>query len=736
MVIMKRTHYHQLDAMDCGAASLRIVASHYGRHFSQKHLRELCHITRNGVSLLGISDAAEAIGFRTIGVKISWQQLIEDATLPCIIHWNQRHFVVVLEIQKKKHKTIVVVSDPAEGILKYDEEAFKKAWLQIDGNDGNHLGAALLLAPKPEFFEQDADKKDKVSLWDLLAYIRPYGKYIFYIAFALLSASLISLVFPFLTQAIVDTGIQTKNVSFIIIILIAQLLLTAGQMSNNIIRSWLMLHVTTRIGITYISDFIGKMMRLPIAFFDSKNIGDILQRIKDFNRVQTFLTGTLISTTMSLIIFIIYTIVMATYNGKVLAAFLVGSISYVVWVQVFMKRRRKLDYMQFQEMSNNQSNLIQLVNGMQEIKLNNCEKAKRWEWEEIQARLFRISSKSLALGQIQNNGGGFIDEVKNITISFLSALAVINGNMTIGEMMALQYIIGQLNAPLYQFIGFMQSLQDAKMSVERMGEITGKDDEECPDRDYINDIPQSADIELKNVVFQYDGPRSSKVLNNLSLVIPGGKITAIVGVSGSGKTTLLKMLLGFYSPASGEIMLGNQQLNRFRMSNWRAACGVVMQDGFIFSDTIEKNISISNDESDHQRVLEAARKACVHDFVESLPTGYHTKIGADGHGLSSGQKQRILIARAIYKDASYIILDEATNSLDANNEKEIIKNLNEFFAGKTVIIVAHRLSTIQNADNIIVLEKGAVVEQGSQQELVSLHGVYYNLIKNQLEFGN
>ncbi len=731
---MKRIFYKQLDSMDCGAASLKIIAECYGKKFSQQHLRDLCHISRNGVSLLGISDAAEAVGFRTLGVKITWEQLVNDVIFPCIIHWNQRHFIVVLGLKKRRNRILVIVSDPSIGILEYSEEQFKKSWIQIKDNLGDLRGVALLLSPKPEFYSTDVNEEKNVKLLDLFHYLRPYLKYVSRIAGAMLLASLFSLLLPYLTQSMVDTGIENRDIGFIITVLIAQLLLIIGQMTNNIIRSWLMLHVTTRIGITYISDFIGKMMRLSISFFDSKNIGDILQRIKDFNRVQTFLTGSLISTAMSIISFVIYSIIMGVYNGMILSVFLIGSLLYVFWIQVFMRHRRKLDYMLFQELSSNQNNLIQLVDGMQEIKLNNCERMKRWEWEDIQARLFRINSRSLILQQVQNIGGGLVDQIKNISISFLSAYNVINGRMTIGEMMALQYIIGQLNAPLRQFIEFIQSLQDAKISIERMGEISNQKDEENP-HNCNSIIPTNANISLRNIVFQYDGPRSAKVLNNLSLTIPAGKITAIVGMSGSGKTTLLKIILGFYSPASGEIFLGKHKLSTYSVSKWRRNCGVVMQDGFIFNDTILNNIGVSDERIDIERVHKAAEKACINNFIESLPAAYNTRIGTEGHGLSAGQKQRLLIARAIYKDAKYIFLDEATNSLDANNEKDIMNNLNKFFHGRTVVIVAHRLSTVKNADNIVVLGKGCILEQGNHNELLSRHGIYYNLIKNQLNIG-
>lgn len=734
---MKFPSYIQLDGMDCGAACLQIISKYYGRYFSQQTMRELCHITRNGVSLRGISDAAETIGYRTIGTKLTWEQLQNDAMLPCIVHWNQSHFIVVYRIKKKQGKQKVFVSDPAEGLLEYPADRFLQSWLQIteQGSENKKRGIALLLAPKPEFYQEEGDAEKRIGFRNLLGYLRPYKSFVIQVIFAMLTASIISMIFPFLTQSVVDTGIGTGNIGFIVMILIAQLFLVIGQMANNMIRSWLMLHITTRISISLIADFLNKLMQLPIAFFDSKNVGDILQRIRDYSRIQSFLTGSLISTTMAAVTFLIYAIIMSAFDAVILTVFVVGSMAYICWILIFMKRRRKLDYMQFQEASNNQSNLIQLVNGMQDIKLNNCERRKRWEWEHIQAKLFRISTRSLNLGQTQDIGGTLIDQTKNIVISFLAAEAVINGRMTLGAMVALQYIIGQLNAPLQQFITFMQSLQDARISMERMSEIHEKENEENMLDSKIQEIPCHADIDLCNVSYQYDGPRSPKVINNLTLQIPAKQVTAVVGASGSGKTTLLKMLLGFYEPCEGNISLGGKPLANHSIREWRRNCGVVMQDGFIFFDTIANNISISDENPDMKQIKSAARRANIDTFIESLPMGYNTKIGAEGHGLSTGQKQRILIARAIYKDAGYIFFDEATNSLDANNERFIMEQLHAFFRNKTVVIVAHRLSTVRNADNIVVLDKGNIVEQGKHEELIARKGAYFELIKNQLELG-
>lgn len=556
-------HFTQLDMMDCGPSCLRIVAAHYGKQYSLQNLRAKCHISREGVSMLGISDAAEQIGFRTTGVKLTWEQLRDEVKLPCIVHWNQQHFVVVYKIVRVKGQCRVLVSDPIAGLLNYTEDQFKNSWIQ--SHDKRNIeqqtvswaaastckGLALLLEPTPRFYTEKGDEDKRLKFTYLLQYLRPYKSYLIQLALAMLTASILSLILPFLTQSVVDKGIGTGNLSFVAMILVAQVVLTLGQMANNLIRSWLMLHMTTRISISLISDFLAKLMRLPIAFFDSKMVGDIMQRIGDYNRIQTFLTGSLLSMVMAVVSFVIYGAVMGGYDVTILGIFLLGSALYVGWILLFMKRRRKLDYMRFQEASANQSNIVQLINGMQDIKLNNCEKQKRWEWERIQARLFQVSIKGLVLGQTQEVGGTFIDQTKNVVISFLAASAVIEGNMTLGMMVALQYIIGQLNAPLSQFIQFVQATQDAKISLERLSEIQEKDDEEPSDEERIREIPDKADIAFRNVVFQYDGPHSDKVLNDVTLTIPANKVTAIVGASGSGKTTMLKMMLGFYAPGRG-----------------------------------------------------------------------------------------------------------------------------------------------------------------------------------------
>lgn len=730
-------HYFQHDAMDCGPACLKIVAAYYGKSYSLKALRDRCHVTREGVSLLGISDAAESIGFRTSGVKITWDQLRAEASLPCIVHWNQDHFVVVYDIQEKSNKCQILVSDPASGLLKYDKEAFLRSWLHGAADvNAPGKGIALLLEPTPRFYQEVVDDGGKIGFSYLFRYLKPYKKHIAQLLVAMLVASLLSLILPFITQSIVDEGIGTGRLSFIVTMLIAQLVIVVGQLANDLIRGWLMLHMTARVSISLISDFLAKLMRLPISFFDSKMTGDIMQRIDDHQRIQAFLTNSLLSIVMAGVLLVVYGGILGGYNLKILGVFVVGSAIYVLWVLLFLRRRRKLDYMRFQEASANQSNIVQLIGGMQDIKLNGCEKQKRWEWERIQARLFKVSIKSLTLNQTQQAGGMFIDQIKNVLISYLAARAVISGDMTLGMMMSLQYIIGQLNAPVSQFITFVQETQDAAISMERLGEIHGRQDEEPENEQKIMGIPAGSDIVLKDLTFQYDGPHSPKVLDEINLTIPSNKVTAVVGASGSGKTTLLKIILGFYQPTGGDVLLGEIPLKRFSESSWRGSCGTVMQEGYIFTDTIAANIGVSDDDPDMNRVRAAAEVSNICNWIEKLPLGYYTKIGMDGHGLSTGQKQRILIARAAYKNSKFLFFDEATNSLDANNEKVIMKHLDELFKERTVVIVAHRLSTVKNADNIVVLDNGRIAEQGTHEYLIKLKGKYYMLVKNQLELGD
>ncbi len=713
--------------MDCGPTCLRMIAKHYGRTYSQKTMSRLCEINREGVSLLGISDAAEKIGFRTLGVKLSNEQL-KEAELPCILHWRQYHFIVLYKIKNHKY----YLADPAGGLFILDENSFNRSWRQ---DKDNLEGIALLISTTPQFYEQDDEKAMEVRWSFLLKYLILYRRLIIQLLFGLGIGSILQLITPFLTQSIVDIGINTRNLNFIYIIVIAQIALVIGRVSVEFIRSWILLHISTRINIAILTDFLIKLMKLPMSFFDTKMTGDIMQRINDQKTIQSFLTGATLTTVFSMFNLVVFSIVLAYYNMSIFFVFAVSSSLYIAWIILFLRRRRELNYKSFDVSASNQSNIVQLINGMQEIKLNNCEQQKRWEWEHIQARLFKFNVKTLALSQYQQGGATFINEGKNILITFLSAEAVINNHLTLGAMVAVQYIVGQLSNPIEQLLGFIQGFQDAKISLERLNEIHQMKDEEPAGKEWSHTLPENKSISLNNLTFRYAGAGNEPVLENVSLYIPQGKTTAIVGMSGSGKTTILKLLLRFYEPQNGEIKVGQQNLNNISFKAWRSQCGIVMQDGFIFSDSIERNIAVGDEYPDKKKVAHAIKVSNIRDFIDELPLGLNTKIGAEGNGISQGQRQRILIARAVYKDPEYLLFDEATNSLDANNERAIMDNLQEFFNGRTVVIVAHRLSTVSNADNIIVLDKGQIIEQGTHQELTALKGDYYSLVRNQLELG-
>ena len=733
---MKFPHYCQLDAMDCGPSCLRMIAKYYGRSYTLQTLRERCFITREGVSMLGISDAAEYIGFRTIGVRISFDQLIKEANLPCILHWNQNHFVVCYRIECHKNGEVsLYIADPASRKLIYHKEEFLRCWISKKENSTD-TGTALLLEPSPLFDSIDDEKRSsRRDFAFFVKYLLPYKSQFAQLIIGMLVGSGIQMIFPFLTQALVDTGIRDRNLSFITLILITQLLLFISQLAVGFIRSWIMLHINSRIDIALISDFLMKLMTLPLHYFDTKMTGDIMQRIGDHGRIKSFLMGSSINIIFSFFNFIIFSIILGYYNWMILVIFLFGNTLYMIWILAFMKYRRILDIKRFNQSAGEQSKIIQLIQGMQEIKLNNCEKQKRWEWERIQVKLFKIGVKGLTIGQIQQTGSVFFTQSTSIIVSFIAAKAVVDGNMTLGMMMSLTYIIGQVSAPIGEFIGFAQSYQDAKISLERLNEIHRKRDEEFNITSKLNYLPEVRDIYFENVTFSYSGADRDYALEDVTLTIPQHKVTAIVGSSGSGKTTLVKLLQGFYSPNRGNIRIGSTPLKMINPHLWRSKTGSVMQESYIFSDTIAKNIAISTDEVNIERLRHAVQVANIQDFINDLPIAYDTKIGMEGSGISQGQRQRILIARAVYKDPEYIFLDEATNSLDANNEKIIMDNLQEFYKGRTVFIVAHRLSTVRNADNIIVLEKGKIVEQGTHEELTIKHGAYYTLVKNQLELG-
>lgn len=724
---MRFKHFYQHDQMDCGPVCLRMVANYYGAHYSVEELRKLSGIGKNGTSLFGLSEAAGKIAFRATGVKISLEQL-GQAELPCILHWRHKHFVVLYKIKRGKF----YVADPALGINSYSKEELKKHWL---GFDQSGSGLVLLLSPTKSFKKTDNPMGSESAFSFLAQYRRSYGKLFLQLILGLFFASCLQLITPFLTQSIVDVGIGNRDLSFVYLILIAQAMLFVGSTSLAFIRSWLVLHMTTRVNLSILSDFLAKVMRLPLEFFDTRKTGDIIQRMDDQRRIENFLTGTTVNTLFSILNLVVYGTVLAFYYLDIFYVFLASMLLYSFWVYIFFKRRRALDAKRFDNSSKNQSNIVELISGIKEIKLHNCEQEKRWQWEKVQANIFRYNTKSLSLNQYQQGGTLFINQAKNILIVFISAKAVIAGELTLGAMMAIQFIAGQLSSPIEQLLGLLQSYQDAKLSIERLREVHRLDDEESNTAgvEYTISLPQEKSLCLNNISFGYPGADCKVLFSNINLTIPAGKTTAIVGGSGSGKTTILKLLMGFYKPDGGEIKVGAVPMEKISLKLWRDHCGMVMQDGFIFSDTLANNIAVGEQNPSLEKLEHAVRIANIQELVGELPLGYKTLIGSGGHGLSQGQKQRILIARAVYKNPDYIFLDEATNALDSNNERVIIDNLHEFFIGRTVVVVAHRLSTVQNAHHIIVVEKGIIVEQGNHEELITSGGCYYDLVKNQLQ---
>ncbi len=729
--------YRQLDAMDCGPTCLRMVAKHYGRNIPLDYLRNKSQYGKQGVSLLGLADAAESISLKSVGAKLTFEQLINDAPLPAILHWDQYHFVVLTPQTSKKK---LVIADPAKGLITLSKKDFLKRWTSTAEN-GNNKGVALVIESTPQFkqmeFADGGETENRRVGWNFLfSYAKEHKGYFFQIMLGLLLGSIIQLIFPYLTQSIVDTGINTQNLNFIQIVLAAQLMLLFSQTVVEFIRSRILLHISVRINLSLLSGFWSKLLKLPIQFFDSKHPGDIMQRIGDHHRIESFLTGTALNTFFSMFNLLIFSFVLLNYNTTVFFIFAIGSISYLLWVRFFLRYRRQLDYKRFAIAARENNATMQLVYGMQEIKLNNAENTYRWAWEGLQAGLFKVNFKSLSLTQYQQIGAFFINQGKNIFITFLVAKLVIDGGLTLGMMLAIQYIIGQLNSPIEQLIGFTQQAQDAKISLERLNDIHSLDDEEPVHKHFNHYLPAQHSLQIKNLSFTYPGAGNEPVLKNINIEIPQGKVTAIVGMSGSGKTTLIKLLLRFYENYKGEIHLGNVNFKTISPKFWRSVSGAVMQDNFIFNDSIRKNITVTDDRVDEQRLLDACNIANILPFIESLPLGFYTKMGAEGNGISGGQKQRLSIARAVYKNPEFIFFDEATNSLDANNEKIILENLQQFFKGKTVIVVAHRLSTVKNADKIVVMENGEIIEEGTHTELTLKRGKYYELVKNQLELGN
>lgn len=721
--------YKQLDHRDCGPTCLRMIAKFYGKNLSREFLREISGITKIGVTLGGIADAAENIGMRTLGMRVSLETLIKDVPLPCIVPWEQNHFIVVYKTSKNK----IYVADPAKKILSYKINDFVSKWTDLN----DQSGFVLVLEPRSEFYLIKEEKLKYKGLTFLVSYLKPYKKIIYQLLIGLVLGTVIQFTLPFLIQSIVDVGVKTENIHFIYLILIAQLILFLSQTTLQIFRDWLVLHITSRLNIKMVSDFLYKILNLPVSFFETRNTGEHLQRIADHRRIQNFVSTSSFNMFYSLILFSIFNLVLALYDFSIFLVFIFGAILYVLWAVFFLKKRELIDYKRFDEMAQSQSALVQIIDGVHEIKINNSQRKNRWKWEKIQAKLFKTSINSLSLNQYQTTGSIFINELKNILITFLSATAVVKGEITLGMMLSIQYIVGQLNVPLNDFIQFIQVWQDAKLSIERLLQVHNKNDEDTIESNKINNIPDNKDIKISNLWFRYGNKTSPYILKNINCTFKEGKITAIVGSSGSGKTTLLKLLLKFVNPTKGNICIGEEDLSKINNNFWRMNCGVVLQESFIFDDSILSNISESeqSESVDMKRFNTAMFVSNSNEFVDKLPNNYNTMIGSSGLSLSGGQIQRIMIARAVYKDPEFLFFDEATSSLDANNEKFIMKNLNEFMKNRTSIIIAHRLSTVKNADNIIVLENGEIVEQGNHNELTEKKGRYYELVKNQLELG-
>lgn len=733
---MRFPFYKQLNAMDCGVACLRMISHYYGKRYDAISLRRLAGYGKQGVSLLGVSEAAEKLGFRIEGAKLTYEKLIQ-ASLPCILHWNQNHFVVLYALKGKIDDQEIMIADPAKGIISYNKEEFIQSW-GTSSSGGKTTGIALLLQPTQLFhtIEGGNEKRDIKSTRSLIFkyIIKSRGKFaeVFII---MIFTSLLQLAFPFLTKNVVDIGISQRNLNYITIVLVAQLSLTFSRTIADFIRSRLLLKVSNFILFSTLSDFWSKLTRIHLSYFNIHQVGDTIERLADHKQIQSFLTGSAISTLFSIFNLFLYSFILVWYSVQIFFIYCIGSLLFLLWIRLFLPTRRKLNYQLFDLSAKENDTTFQFIEGMPEIRLNNAEKLKRREWENVQKSIFGINFKNLTYNQYQQIGGLFINQSKDIIIVFLVAQMVVEGHLTLGTMLAVQYIIGQLNGPIDQIVGFLQTAQNAKISMERIDEIHRLEDEEASNVNYMKIFPGDTTIYIRNLYFSYPGADDNLVLDNITLSIPEGKVTAIVGLSGSGKTTLLKLLLKFYDFFSGDINIGEEKFKEISPSFWRSQCGAVLQDGFVFNDTIARNISLGDEKIDHERLVESCKISNILSFVESLPNKFETQLGTRGIGISEGQKQRILIARAIYKNPKYLFFDEATNALDANNERFVIEQMQSVFRNRTVVTVAHRLSTVKNAHKIVVIHEGKVAEEGSHEYLVGLKGHYYRLIENQLELG-
>lgn len=724
---MKYPFFKQLNEKDCGPTCFRMIAQYYGKTIDVASAKLLCNLYRNGTTMLTLNKAFESINVDSVALKLSYDEFVKTISDPCIVYWNRSHFVVVWNVTESK----ILIGDPAIGNITYSIKDFKKGF--VVGNHSNlNYGIVLLTKPNSKFSTDSIKAKQSRSSNNYILFLRPQRRLIWHLLFSFLISSIFSFIFPFLAQGIVDLGIENKDEGVVTCILLSQIALIVGMCANRFVSGWLMAHISNRVSISMVCHFLEKLMKMKISFFDAKMIGDLLQRIQDFNRIEYFLTSSLIGIVVTIVGFVIYGLVLFQYSWKLICIFVIGAICYLYWIYLFKNRRKVLDYKRFLRVSQNQSLIIHLIRGIKEIKLNNCEDYKLANWEKKQMQIYDINLQGVRLLQVQNIGSWVIDQIKNLIITFLCARYVINGSITMGMMVAISYVIGQLNGPLYQFSSFIQSLQDAQISTERINEISVEEDE---DELYQNKIQADSVVKpiiFDNVSFRYAGAVQRNVLNNISCTIAPGKITAVVGESGSGKSTFLKLILGFYIPTKGQIFLGDTNYDNIDLKNWRKRCSVVLQEGYLFTESIAENIALCDEKVILERVVNAAKQAKIHDFINNLPLGYDTIIGEDGMSLSGGQKQRLCIARAIYKNGAYVMLDEATNALDANNENDILDSLKSFYVNRTVIIIAHRLSTIMHADNIIVLKDGEIVECGRHETLLKANGYYAELFKKQL----
>ena len=717
---------YQMDSQDCGPASLKIIAKHFGKFYSLQFMRDRCGITKEGVSLLDLSTGAESIGLRTLAIKCTTNDVVNSIPFPAILFWKNSHFVVVYHSDKKH----IWVSDPAKGRIKYSHEEFKQGWYQ----KGEKRGVLLAVEPTAEFKDSKAEREQKKnSFSSILKYFFPYKHNFGLIFIIMLVVTALQGMLPFISKAVIDVGIKTSDVKFIHMVLIGNISILLSIMIFNVLRDWILLHITARVNIALISDYLIKLMKLPVTFFENKLMGDILQRAQDHERIRSFIMNNSLALIFSTFTFVIFAIILLIYNAVIFYIFLAGSILYVCWVLLFLSIRKKLDWEYFELLSRNQSYWVETVSAIQDIKVYNYEKYRRWKWEEIQARLYHVNKRVLAITNAQNLGAQFIESIKNMGIVFFCAMAVIKGDITFGVMISTQFIIGMLNGPLVQFINFVVGAQYAKISFLRINEIRQlEDEEELLSIGNTSILPEKKTISLENVHFQYT-QNSPLVLRNIYLQIPEDKITAIVGGSGSGKSTLLKLLVRLYKPSYGEIKMDTMNVNAINLRQWRNLCGVVMQDGKMFSDTILNNIVLDADRIDYDWLREVCRIAQIEDEINAMPKGFETIVGETGRGLSGGQKQRLLIARALYKNPKFLFLDEATNALDSINERKIVDALNNAFQQRTVVVIAHRLSTIRNADQIVVLDKGFIVEAGNHKTLMEKKGHYFELVSSQMQ---